>query len=160
MAPRFRSRRSNGTGDEDASPLRHRTVSFVLLPLCFPCYHYMNSEFHLFIVHFWFEPKSCWLYKYRIYFLLQAWRSISSLTSPVDSLATNSVVSSKILQNGGDDGNFKQEFRKLKLPRRSVNTVLQSGNCEAQRTSITKLRCVVKKFCKTKRFKRALKVRN
>ncbi|KGN62725.1 pentatricopeptide repeat-containing protein At5g27460 [Cucumis sativus] len=85
----------------------------------------------------------------RIYFLLQAWRSLSSPTSRVDSLATTSVVSSKILQNGGDDGKFKQEFMKLKLPRSSVNTVLQ-------RTSITKLRRVVKKFCKSKRFERAL----
>lgn len=96
----------------------------------------------------------------RIHFPLQAWRPRSSLTSPVDSMDTISAVSSKTLQNGSDDGNSNQEFMKLKLPRNSVTTVLQNGNCEAQRTSITKLRRVVKKLCKSKRFERALEVGN
>ncbi|CAK9313036.1 unnamed protein product [Citrullus colocynthis] len=94
----------------------------------------------------------------RIHFPLQAGRPRSLLTSPVDSLGTISAVSSKTLQNGSDDGNSNQEFMKLKLPRNSVTTVLQNGNCEAQRTSITKLRRVVKKLCKSKRFERALEV--
>ncbi|XP_022961834.1 pentatricopeptide repeat-containing protein At5g27460 isoform X1 [Cucurbita moschata] len=94
----------------------------------------------------------------RINFLLRAWRPISSHTSPVDSSDIISAVSPKTLQKGGDNGNFKQDFMKLKQPRSSVTTVLQSGNSEAQRTSITKLRRVVKKLCKPKRFERALEV--
>ncbi|XP_022997145.1 pentatricopeptide repeat-containing protein At5g27460 isoform X2 [Cucurbita maxima] len=94
----------------------------------------------------------------RIHFLLRAWRPISSHTSPVDSSDIISAVSPKTLQKGGDNGNFKQDFMKLKQPRSSVTTVLQSGNSEAQRTSITKLRRVVKKLCKSKRFERALEV--
>lgn len=41
-----------------------------------------------------------------------------------------------------------------------MTTVLQSGNREAQRTSIIKLRRVAQKLYKSKRFARALEVGN
>lgn len=73
-------------------------------------------------------------------------------------MGTISVVSPKTLEKGGDDGKFKREIMTRKLPTSNLTAVLQNGNREPQRTSITKLRRLAKKLCKSKRFNRALEV--